>query len=514
MNRKQQIENAQNKHYDICIIGGGITGAGILYHAINNGYKTLLLEREDFAFGTSSRSSKMIHGGLRYLKNFQLKFVREALHEREHLLQEFPHLVKPIKYILPSYNSKLNWYKNRIGLTLYDILAGKTSLPKHHTLTTQEVLKYLPNFNAKNLMGGVAYWDAQTNDAKLVLDVISNCNLKGTNAINYCGVTGINKSGNNIKNIECTDTLTQTKFNVNASVYINATGVWTDELLLQFSLKKTAVMKPSKGIHVIVSTDIMPKETVVLVESSENDGRFLYNLPWENNLSILGTTDSNYTKHPNEVSTKKEDIDYILNAFNKSFPAANITYKDIISVYAGLRPMLADEHTSSYEQSREYKIWWNTENMLTIAGGKLTSFLSMGKHCIDVVNKKNIPATSSSKPSQKNNSPWQKVYGDMGYLIDKIILEDAQNSILFTPTFKYTNAEILFFIRYQSAETIDDIFTRRTHITYSMQKFNIELVQQLATFMAKELNKTNDWIQQQIELYKHCWAQYHPDFIQ
>lgn len=514
MNRKKQIENAQSEHYDICIIGGGITGAGILYHAINNGYKTLLLEREDFAFGTSSRSSKMIHGGLRYLKNFQLKLVWEALHEREHLLQEFPHLVKPIKYILPSYNSKLNWYKNRIGLTLYDILAGKTSLPKHHTLTAQEVLKYLPNFNAKNLMGGVAYWDAQTNDAKLVLEVISACCQNGATALNYCGVTGMEKSENSIKNIECTDTLTQTKFNINAPVYINATGVWTDELLLQFSLGKTAMMKPSKGIHVIVSTDIMPKETVVLVESSENDGRFLYNLPWENNLSILGTTDSNYTKHPNEVSTQKEDVDYILNAFNKSFPAANITYKDIIGVYAGLRPMLADEHTSSYEQSREYKIWWSTENWVNIAGGKLTSFLSMGKHCIDVVNKKNIPATSSLKTSQKNDSSWQETYGNMGYLIDEIILEDAQNGILFTPTFKYTNAEIIFFIRYQSAETLDDIFTRRTHITYSMQKFNLELAQKLATLMANELGKDKEWKTQQIAEYRQVWQQYHPDFLQ
>lgn len=515
MNRHEQIELAKSTTYDICIIGGGITAAGILYYAQKLGYKTILLERQDFAFGTSSRSSKMIHGGLRYLKNLQIGLVWEALHEREHLLQLFPHLVKPIQYILPSYNSKLNWYKNRIGITLYDYLAGKTTLPKHRSLSAKEVTSFLPNFKLQNLKGGVAYWDAKTNDAKLVLDVITNCNIQGANTINYCGVNSINKNGNSITSINCEDKIEQETFEVKANIYISATGVWTDELLQYSNLEKLSIMKPSKGVHVIVSSNKMPKETVAIIESDKNDGRFLYNLPWENNLTILGTTDTNYNANPNEVNAQKEDVDYILSAFNKSFPKANFTYKDIVAVYFGLRPMLTDNSNNSYQQSRDYKIWWNTDNMLIIAGGKLTSFLSMGKHCIETIHKK-LPLKNINNFTQKNEyntSKWSAIYGNLGTLIDRITKENPQTNALFTPLFQYTKAEILFFIHYQFAQTLDDMLTRRTHITYSMQTYNAELVIQFANFMANELNKNDMWIEQQITNYKACWQQHHPTFL-
>lgn len=515
MNRATQIDRAKKEHFQVCIIGGGITAAGVLYHAVAHGYKTILIERNDFASGTSSRSSKMIHGGLRYLKNFQLKLVHEALHEREHLLNLFPHLVKPAPYVLPSFGSRLGLLFNNIGLSLYDLLAGKSVMSKHQKLSVEKTLEYLPNFISKDLVGSIMYWDAQTNDAKLVIEVISECAKRGASALNYCKLTRFEKNESGIKSAVCKDVLNGEMFEINASIFINATGVWTDEVLEMSDGNRPAVMKPSKGVHVIVPTDKMPPNAVAVLKTINRDNRFIYNLPWENNLTILGTTDTEYAENINQVISQKEDVDYILETFNHYFPTANFTYDDVVAVYAGLRPMLSNESVeNSSKQSREYKIWWSHSNLLNIAGGKLTSFLSMGNHCMTMAMKRlkkpeNKPQNGTLEQSEK----WAARYGNSGVFIDEIIDEDASFENKFFPDFDYSIAEILFFIRHQFAQTLDDVLSRRTHISYSMKIYDETLVLQLATFMAKELNRNEDWINAELTAYKEIWQQYHPQFL-
>ena len=516
MNRKQAIEKAQAEVFDICIIGGGITGAGIFHHAVEKGYKTILIDKGDFASGTSSRSSKMIHGGLRYLKNLQVSLVREALLEREHLLQLFPHLVKPIQYIIPIYGSAFEKIKLEIGLSLYDKLSGDSHLPKHQNIDKKEVLQYFPKISTKGLKGGIKYWDAKTNDARLVLESIAISAKKGGIAINYCTAKDAEKQDNSIRHLTCTDELNQTSFAIQSKIYISATGVWTDELLQNIHLEEENVMQPSKGVHVLISTEKFPSDIVAVINTG-SDGRFIYNLPWDGGLTILGTTDTDYKNHPEQVMAERQDVDYIINTFNKKFPDLHLTDKDIMAVYAGLRPILSTKkEMGSTERSREYKIWWNNQNTLTIAGGKLTSFLSMGTHCIKEVktklkpNAENKPQTTQVKVSSK----WKDKYGVLGAEIDKIIREQATKVNPFHPSFEYTVAEMEFFVHHLFAETLEDICNRRTHITFSMKELDKSFIEKLAQFMALELNQDEAWIRTQITEYSVKWKENHPDFLQ
>jgi len=375
-------------------------------------------------------------------------------------------------------------------------------------------LQHLPGLNAANLAGGIIYWDASTNDAKLVLEVISTVAQQSAVVLNYCGVVGFNRQEDSIQAIRCKDFVSGEIFEAKATVYVNAAGVWTDEVLGMLSASDTSVMKPSKGVHVVVATSKMPKDTVAIVASANGDGRLLYNLPWENNLTILGTTDTDFLHPPDTVNATQKDVDYILQSFNKSFPSAHLSYSDIIAVYAGLRPMLADEKSSnSYGRSREYKIWWNATNMLNIAGGKLTSFLSMGAHCLAIAKEKlNSPAKFEIPVVHSTATVWSLQYGKQGCFIDAIIQEDKAAAHKISDAYSYSVAEIIFFIRHQFAVTLDDILTRRTHITYAMKMWDETMVQTIAKIMAKELGKDNAWIHLQISNYRSRWQQYHPDF--
>ncbi|MCO5248887.1 MAG: glycerol-3-phosphate dehydrogenase/oxidase [Chitinophagales bacterium] len=514
MNRIQSIEKAQSESFDICIIGGGITGAGIFHHAVEKGYKTILIDKGDFASGTSSRSSKMIHGGLRYLKNLQVGLVREALLEREHLLKLFPHLVKPIQYIIPIYGSTFEKIKLEIGLSLYDKLSGDSQMPKHQNISQKEVLKYFPKINTKNLKGGIRYWDAKTNDARLVLESIANTVEKGGMAINYCKAVDAVKKTDKVESLTCHDEIGDTLFSIQSKIYISATGVWTDELLQKIHLEEEDVMQPSKGAHVLISSNKFPSDIVAVINTGSDD-RFIYNLPWDNNLTILGTTDTEYKNHPETVITERQDVDYIVQVFNKKFPDLHLNYEDIVAVYAGLRPILSSKKDlQSTERSREYKIWWNNKNTLTIAGGKLTSFLSMGIHCMQMAEERLEPGTNGVKNFlPKVSKKWKEQYGLLGAEIEEMIRQNPEKEQVFHSSFKYTIAEMEFFITTLFAQTLEDICSRRTYITFSMTKINEDFILRLAQFMAEKLNKDETWINAQIADYSLKWKDNHPDFL-
>lgn len=513
-NRKTNIQRASSEFFDIVVIGGGITGAGIALMAAKKGWKTLIVDKHDFAFGTSSRSAKMIHGGLRYLQNLQIKLVKEALHEREHLLKEYPHLVKPQPFFMPIYKSKLNKLKLGIGLSGYDYLTGESSMPKHEAIKVDKVKERFPQIKSDNIVGGYIYYDAKTNDARLTNDIIQEAVDLGAVSINYFEVENIICKDNIVNEIICTDNISKIKYNIQAKVYIAATGIWTDDTMkLLRNNSSEQFMMPSKGIHLIVDASHFPKDCVMLLPTANNDGRMIWCMPWDDNLSVVGTTDTEYNGSNEEMTVLKEEVNYILDSVNAQLKDKKLTHDDILSVYAGIRPLLNEKtnNNKSTKRSRDYKIWWNNDNMLTISGGKLTSFLSMAEKVIEEIEQKHSLETSMNN-SIKINSIIDKFKHRYGIKNASLIADIAQENIQFIDTFdnyNYCTAEILFFIRHQHAQKIDDILTRRTLISYQMKNYDTLFVQNISDILAKELNWSNEDKQMDIENYKKSWMLMH-----
>ncbi|MEZ5026389.1 MAG: glycerol-3-phosphate dehydrogenase/oxidase [Chitinophagales bacterium] len=514
MNRAYNIQRATTEYFDVVVIGGGITGAGIALMAARKGWKTLIIDKEDFAFGTSSRSAKMIHGGLRYLEQLQIKLVKEALHEREHLLNEYPHLVKPQPFFMPIYNSRLSKIKLGIGLSGYDYLTGESSMPKHADIGIEEIKKRFPQINTKNLLGGFIYYDAKTNDARLTNDVIQEATELGAVAVNYFELIEIKKNNSEIKSIICHDKISKFSQLIKAKIFISATGIWTDELMQSFdSSEQKKYMSPSKGIHLVVSADYFPKDCVMLFPTTNGDGRMIWCMPWDDNLNIIGTTDTDYDDDKNKLRVTKDEVNYILESVNAQLKDKKILDENILSVYAGLRPLLNDDNADkkSKDKSRDYQIWWNNENMLTISGGKLTSFLSMAEKVIEAIEEKHNIKTYNSDELRINSliDSFKHRYGiKNATLIAKIAQDEKIATTNFT-NYNYSPAEIYFFIRHQHAQKIDDILTRRTLISYQMQNYDEEVVQYIANILAKELNWTNEQKQNEMENYRQAWTLMH-----
>lgn len=491
---------AKTQAFDICIIGGGITGAGILAHAVANGLKAVLIDKNDFASGTSSRSSKMIHGGLRYLKMMQFGLVREALMEREALLKMYPGIVRPLPFIMPAYNTAdLN--AKALVIRFYGNLAGASVMEKSRKLSSEEVLQMLPGYNGQGLKGGVLYWDGWTNDAMLTISTLKNCSDNGAVVLNYCKANQLLDNNN----LQCTDVNSGNIFTINANVFVNASGVWTDDVLKSVTGKANGIMKPSKGVHVVVSNKRIPSDYVVIVKSANGDGRYVYSFPWEHNLTVLGTTDTDYTGSIDKIEITEADVDYVLQAFNKDFPSAKLTRADVVGVYAGLRPMLDDKSNSSYGRSREYQIWWSADNFLNIAGGKLTSFLSMGKHCMETVLKKFPCGKQGSLPSAV------KIHA-----VEAVRKIEAENSEWTEPLFaglETTGAEVVYHTRNLFAQHLADVLTRRTAVTYALQTFDKDAVRKVAVIMGRELGHGDRWVGNEVNEYFEHWKEYHPHFI-
>ena len=513
MSRQSNIQSTSTELFDVVVIGGGITGAGIALTAARKGWKTLIIDKHDFAFGTSSRSAKMIHGGLRYLQNLQIKLVREALHEREHLLKEYPHLVKPQPFFMPIYKSRLSKIKLGIGLSGYDYLTGESSMPKHVEIDLEEIKQRFPQLKTEAMVGGFLYYDAKTNDARLTNEVIQEAVDLGANALNYFELEQFYKSGKKIKSISCRDTIKNQTYTIKSKVFISATGIWTDELLKNFDNKDTKkYMMPSKGVHLIISADHFPKDCVMLFPTANGDGRMIWCMPWDDNLNIVGTTDTDYNADNNQIDITKDEVSYILDSVNAQLKDKQLNTDDILSVYAGIRPLLNDnEDKKSNQRSRDYQIWWNNENMLTISGGKLTSFLSMAENCIKAIEEKHA-IESSDNEEIKINSLIDNFKYKYGIKNATLIANIAQQDLELTKNFEhfdYCPAEIIFFIRYQNAQKIDDILTRRTLITHKMKIYNLNFIQTISNIMAKELNWDSNQIKTEINLYKDSWKQMH-----
>lgn len=515
MHRIHKHQLVNESFWDIIIIGGGATGLGTALDAASRGLKTLLVEQSDFAKGTSSRSTKLVHGGVRYLAQGDIGLVKHALIERGLLAQNAAHLVHKEEFIIPCYD----WFaviKYLTGLTLYDWLAGKYSFGKSKFLSKRETLQLMPGIKEKGLKGGISYFDGKFDDARLAINIAQTAVEQGAKLINYMKVVNLLKEGNKVIGIEAQDTLTLEKFKLNSKVVINATGVFVDEILQMNNPKAKKMVRPSQGVHIVLKKEFLNSSSALMIPKTA-DGRVLFAVPWHNHL-LVGTTDTPLNEHSLEPRALKEETDFILSTAGAYFNRKP-TENDILSVFSGLRPLAAptDSNSSSTKEiSRDHKLILSAQGLITITGGKWTTYRRMAEETIDLAiqhigfeakpcTTKNLKIHGCENPIDDN---YMNIYGNDRKGIEDLCIKHPELKQKLHPDFPYIEAEVTWFVKNEMAETIEDILSRRLRILFIDATAAIQMSPKIASILAKELKEDKKWEENQIELFNKLASGY------
>jgi glycerol-3-phosphate dehydrogenase len=384
--RAAALERLKTVQYDLLIIGGGITGAGIALDAASRGLKTGLVEKNDFAFGTSSRSTKLIHGGLRYLKQLEFGLVKEVGSERKVVHNIAPHLVVPEKMLLPLYEKKgLGYWLTSIGLKVYDFLAGVKPEDQRKMLTRPQTFRYEPLLKKDDVKGGAIYAEYRTDDARLTLEIMKTAAQHGAEPLNYINVTNFIYTGNQISGVQAVDELSHETFIIHATTIVNAAGPWVDELRDINGSRTEKRLHLTKGVHIVLPREKLPVHQAIYFDVE--DGRMIFAIP-RGRVTYVGTTDTSYTGDKDHVTTSLEDAAYLLRGINTTFSGLNLSIDDIESSWAGLRPLIHEEGKSTSELSRKDEIFESPTGLISIAGGKLTGYRKMAERVMNLVIKK------------------------------------------------------------------------------------------------------------------------------
>ncbi len=388
MNRNNSLDKLKSQSFDLLIIGGGITGAGIALDAASRGLKTALIEKNDFASGTSSRSTKLIHGGLRYLKQLEFALVKEVGSERAIVHRLAPHLVVPEKMLLPLYDERgLGYWLTSIGLKVYDLLAGVKLEDQRKMLTRPQTLTSEPMLKAEGVKGGALYAEYRTDDARLTIEIIKLAVSNGSCISNYVMATDFIYENERIVGIKAEDKISNQNFTINATTVVNAAGPWVDELRSINNSKQGKQLHLTKGVHIVVPYHRLPVRQAIYFDVP--DGRMIFAIP-RGRVTYIGTTDTDYTGDKNNVLTTRDDAQYLIHAVNETFPSALLTFADIESSWAGLRPLIHEEGKSASELSRKDEIFESKSGLISIAGGKLTGYRKMAERVVDKVIDRNF----------------------------------------------------------------------------------------------------------------------------
>ncbi|MDG3581121.1 glycerol-3-phosphate dehydrogenase/oxidase [Galbibacter pacificus] len=501
-NRNNLLEKIRDKNcvWDVLVIGGGATGLGVALDAASRGYKTLLLEQSDFAKGTSSRSTKLVHGGVRYLAQGNIKLVLEALYERGLMMKNAPHLVNPLPFIIPSYR----WWEKffyGFGLKIYDWMAGKLRVGSTRLLNKDTVTKEMGNLKHNKLNGGVAYYDGQFDDARLAINLAQTSIENGGVLLNYVKVSKLLKDHEGkITGVEATDCESGELFKVNARIVINATGVFVDDILKLDDPNANALVKVSQGIHLVVERSFLKGDSALMIPAT-SDGRVLFAVPWHDHL-LVGTTDTPLDRHQLEPKALTQEVEFILDTLKEYLDKAP-TREDVLSVFAGLRPLVLpeDKEKGTKEISRDHKLKKSKSGLITITGGKWTTYRRMAEDTVDMAIK---TATMEYRPcvtknlkihgfQKEKNTDTMQLYGsDAGRILE---LENKMPELKkkLYPDFPYTMANVVWAVRYEMARTIDDVLARRLRILFLDAKAAVEMAPMVASIMAKELVKDKEW---------------------
>ena len=512
--RTATIQRMGRETFDLAVIGGGITGAGIALDGISRGLSVALIEKSDFASGTSSRSSKLIHGGLRYLEHLEFSLVREALRERATLTRLAPHLSEPLAFLVPLYeagipsplgNSRL---KLSVGLWLYDLLAGAENIGRHRWVNREEALRLAPRLQSNGLRGGFVYYDCLTNDSRLVIEVIKAAARRGGAIANYAAARALMKEGPRVSGIDLEDRLTGEIVNLRAKVVVNAAGVWSDDVSRLDNSAALRRLRPSKGIHVVLPSEKFDNQMAVLIPSL-GESRFLFVIPWCGR-TVIGTTDSDYSGELDEPLAEDSEVARVVRSAAGSFPAAAISDDDVISTFAGLRPLVSSNGESTAEVSRKEEIFESESGLITIIGGKLTTYRHMAERVVDLA-VKGLANAKRSGTSQIHLAGGEKLAGSIEaqassaaaefevpvelvmHLIRsyggdfRVVLEIAGESAEFREPLieglPHIAAEVVYAARYEMAATAADFLERRTRIALLAPDHGDSCIARVATLM-------------------------------
>ena len=507
IDRNKLLESLSDSEmtWEIIIIGGGATGLGTALDAATRGYKTLLLEQHDFAKGTSSRSTKLVHGGVRYLAQGNIRLVREALRERGLLLKNAPHLAKNVSFIIPCYSRfELIYYS--IGLAAYDLLAGRLSLGKTKRINKSEVVKRLPGINSKQLQGGIVYHDGQFDDARLAVNLAQTCLENGATVLNYTKVIGLLKSGSSICGVLASDTETGKTWNLRAKVVINATGVFVDEILQLDRPGSKHLIKPSQGVHLVLERSFMPSVDALMIPKTD-DGRVLFAVPWHDKL-VIGTTDTPLNEHSLEPVALESEIAFILKTAS-GYLERTPTRNDVLSVFAGLRPLAApgDDSSQTKEISRSHRVLVAESGLISVIGGKWTTYRQMAEDTMEkaiaVAGLDPVPCKTANMPvhGSVNDKDWNDhlyIYGSDREKVLELINEQADWAKKIHPNYPYIRAEVIWAVRYEMAQTVEDVLARRVRLLFVDARAAIAASSITAQMMARELGRDENWQNQQV----------------
>jgi glycerol-3-phosphate dehydrogenase len=506
MNRDEMIASIEDfkGKWDFIVIGGGATGLGTAIDAASRGYKALLLEQSDFAKGTSSRSTKLIHGGVRYLQQGNLSLVLEALKERGTLRRNAPHLVHDLPFVVPTYD----WWEGPfygIGLKLYDALAGKEGFGPSKILSKEETLQHIPTIETKGLRGGVIYYDGQFDDARLSINMAETAFEQGATLINYMQVTSLLKDDLQIIGVEAIDIESNKKYKLNAKVVINATGVFSDSIRKMDDKFSENIITSSQGVHIVLKRSFLPGDSAIMVPETD-DGRVLFAIPWHNCI-LVGTTETAVTDYPLDPIPQEKEIDFLL-AHAARYLIKDPKHSDVLSAFAGLRPLVkSGEEKNTAAVSRDHTISISRCGLITITGGKWTTYRKMAEetidHAVDLAHLDPEPSVTQELQihGYHNHSDEfgdLQIYGSDATTIKALLREDRSFKELLHPDFSTVAGEVIWSVRNEMARTVEDFLSRRTRLLLFDAKASIEIAPVVAKLIAKELNKNRNWIKSQI----------------
>jgi glycerol-3-phosphate dehydrogenase len=498
--------------FDLIVIGGGITGAGIALDAASRGFRVAMVEKSDFASGTSSRSTKLIHGGLRYLGQFRFNLVRESLIERATLHRLAPHLSRPLPFLVPLYTRPVpsplgrSRLKLKLGLSLYDWLSGAKNIGPHRWLDPAETAALAPKLEQRGLRGAFLFYDCVTDDARLVVEVTKTAARHGAVIANYARVEGLIRNGNRVSGVEAVDSLSAARFSIKSRLVINATGVWVDQVAALGRGRGTGWLRPSKGVHVVFPANKIDVKAAVLIPSL-GEQRFLFLVPWQGRV-IVGTTDTDYNGDLDALAATSGEVNQLIESAARFFPQAALSSQDIVSCFAGLRPLIGTSDGSPSAISREEKLYESEPGLLSIAGGKLTTYRRMAERVVDLAvrrlgasvgrcNTLQIPLARLDTPPGRLTAELSAAAAESDvpvetaiHLADRYggnyrrILELAAGAgelkQRICSDLPHIAAEALYSARYEMTMSMDDFLERRTRIALLARDHGESCREQLA----------------------------------
>jgi glycerol-3-phosphate dehydrogenase len=516
MDRSENLKRLQSEEFDICIIGGGASGAGSALDAVLRGYKVAMIDQKDFASETSSRSTKLIHGGVRYLEQAftkldfaQLKQVRHGLEERRIVIKNAPHLARPLALLTPVFSWVEGVYYS-VGLKMYDWFANDNTLPKGKWLSKKEVMARMPTLDQDKLHSAVLYYDGQHDDARYCLAIVQSANEAGTAVANYVALTGFEKEGNTLKAAQVKDTLTGETFTIRAKIFINCTGAFADQVRHMANPTLPRRMRPSKGVHVILPYDTLKSRDAMLIPKT-SDGRVVFAIPFEGQL-LVGTTDTEYKEVDKEPVLDDKEAEFLLDTL-RPYLKKQPDRREVKAGFGGLRPLLAADPTKSTKGlTRDHEVEHDeASNLISLLGGKWTTYRLMAKDTIDLVDKllgrSNPCLTADHLLAGSENfaySDWRKIqektsltedtcqhlllkYGSRAHQLVQLIDKDTSLAERLFPAYPYIKAEVVFTARHEMAVVPRDFLARRIRLEITDWEATLQCLPTVCELMGKEL---------------------------